>query len=254
MLKSIDFQWKKIWFLKSARLYLLTALIISIIMGALFSITTDITQDKGLEELTSKAIIEINLLSIDVATIFLLIFVSMEIGKEFQNKSIQTHISLIPKRKEYFFSKLLTYLGISIAVGIIVGVISLGNGYLILKILNKPLPPIHEVMRFLFGCMFMPITYVVFATSAAFFFRSTAGGIVISILIMFLPSFIKIFPDFIQKVFVPIIPASAIHSLAGIAEIGGMEDVGILSALLTLIIWCIVGCLISIKTFEKNDI
>ncbi|WFA09298.1 hypothetical protein [Tissierella sp. Yu-01] len=254
MIKAIDFQWNKIWFLRSARIYLLIAFITSIFIGAIFSITTDITQDRGLKDLTAAEIIEINLLSIDVATIFLLIFVSLEIGKEFQNKSIQTYVSVIPNRRRYFFSKLLTYLGISIVLGIIVGMISLGNGYLIIKIMNKPFPSIYGVMRFFFGCILMPITYVVFATSAAFFFRSTSGGIVFPVLIMFLPSFIKIFPSFIQEAFVPIIPASAIHSIAGVAQIGGMEDIGIILALFTLSIWYIIGCFISIKTIERIDI
>lgn len=254
MMRSIEFQWRKIWFLRFSKLYLLTTIVISVLVGAIFSITTNITQGKALKELTTLEIIEVNLLSIDVATIFLIIFISMEIGKEFQSGSIQTYISIIPNRKEYFFSKLLTFLGISTIISIIVGMISLGNGYLIVKMLNKPFPPIDGVMRFFLGCIFMPITYTVLITCSAIFFRSTAGGIVSVISIMFLPSIIKIFPDFIQEVFVPILPATSIHSLAGVVEIGGIEDIGIILALLILFIWYGLGCLISITKFEKNDI
>ena len=254
MMQSIEFQWSKIWFLRFSKLYLLITIVISVLIGAIFSITTNITQGKALEELTALEIIEINILSIDVTTIFLIIWIAMEIGKEFQNGSIQTYISIIPNRKKYFFSKLLTFLWISIVISIIVGIISLGNGYLIIKMLNKPFPPIDRVMRFVLGCIFMPITYTVLTTSSAIFFRSTAGGIVSAIFIMFLPSLIKIFPEFIQEIFVPMVPTTAIHSLAGVAEIGGMEDIGVILALVTLIIWYGLGCLISIKKFEKNDL
>lgn len=254
MIRSIEFQWKKIWFLRFSKLYLVTTIAISVLIGAIFSLTTNITQGKVLKELTTLEIIEINILSIDVATIFLIILIAMEIGKEFQNGSIQTYISIIPNRKRYFFSKLLTFLAISTVISIIVGMVSLGNGYLIIKMLNKPFPPVDRVMRFFFGCIFMPITYTILTTCLVIFFESTAGGIVSAILIMFLPSITKIFPEFIQEIFVPIIPATAIHSLAGVAEIGGMEDIGIIFALLTLIIWYGLGCLISMKKFEKNDL
>lgn len=254
MIKNIDFQWKKIWFTKFAKIYLLIAIAISVVVEAIFSFTLNITQGRELADLPSMGIIEINMLSIDVATIFLLIFVSIEIGREFQNKSIQTYICAIPNRTRYFISSLLTYLGISIVIAIITGILSLGIGSLTLHLLNKPFPLINEVMRFFFGCIFMPITYVVLAICAAFFFRSTAGGIVVPMFIMFLPSFIKIFPKLIQDTFIPMIPASAIHSISGIAEKGGAEDVGIILALLTLIIWCIIGSMIAINNFRRNDI
>ncbi|WP_133158703.1 hypothetical protein [Clostridium thermosuccinogenes] len=98
----------------------------------------------------------------------------------------------------------------------------------------------------------MPITYTVLAICASFFFRNTAGGIVSPLLIMFLPSFIKIFPSDIQDILISIIPASAIHSLSGIAR--GAEDIGIAVALLVLAMWCILGSIIAVRSFGKKDI
>jgi hypothetical protein len=211
-----------------------------------------IIQGRGIKDLSAMEVININMLSIDVATIFLFIFVSMEIGREFQNRSIQIYASLIPNRKKYFMSKLVAYLFISVIIGLIVSLLSMGNGYLIIRIFNKPFPSIYQVMRFLFGCIFMPITYTVLAICASFFFRNTAGGIVSSLLIMFLPSFIKIFPGDIQDILISIIPASAIHSLSGIAR--GAEDIGIAVALLVLAMWCILGSIIAVRSFGKKDI
>lgn len=253
-MKIIEFQWKKLWSLKRNKLYLLFSIIMSILISIIFLLTTNLTEGKALREISSTGIIEINMLSIDVATIFLLIFVSLEMGREFHSKSIQTYVTVVPDRRKYFTSKLITYIGISIIIGITVGIISLVTGHLTLQVLNKQFPPIYETLRFFLGSILMPLTYVVFAATGTFFFRNTAGGILSSLLIMFLPIIVKVFPESIGDIFIRVIPASAIHSVSGIAKIGGSEDMGIVLALLVLIVWWIVGSLIAINSFRKKDI
>lgn len=254
MINSIHAEWKKIWFPKSSRLYLLFAIIFSILMGLVFAFTTEITQQRALSELNPMSVIEVNMLGVDVVTILFILFSAVQIGKEFQGKTIQTYLITTPNRTHYFSAKLLTFFLLSFVVGVIVAIITLVNGHLILLSIHDRGLPISGVWRFASGCIAMPLFYVPLTVCATFFSRNISSGIVIPFAVMFLPAVTELLPQSIQEIFIPILPSSAIHTFSGIAQEGSIEYTGILTAFIIIITWSTLTIVMSIWRFRNKDI
>ncbi len=254
MTHFIHAEWEKIWFPKSSRLYLPFAIIFSVLMGLVLAFTTEITQHRALSQLKPMSVIEANMLGVDVITILLILFSAVQIGKEFQGKTIQTYLITTPNRTRYFGAKLLMFFLLSFVVGVIVALITLGNGQLILSSIHGQTLPASDVWRFATGCVAMPLFYVLLTVCATFFSRSTAAGIVIPLVVMFLPAIAELFPQTIQEAFIPILPASAIHTLSGVAQAGNIEYTGILMAFIILVTWSALTAVIAIWRFRNKDI
>ncbi len=254
MIHSICAEWKKIWFPKSLRLYLLIAVVSSILTGLLFAFTTQITQNRALSELKPMSIIEVNMLGVDIATILLMLFVAVQIGREFQRKTIQTYLTVTPARNHYFVAKALTFCLLSLAVGIIVALVTLFNGQFILSTIHSQALPASEVWQFAAGCIAMPPFYVLLTVCATFSSRNTATGIVMPLVVMFLPAIAELFPKTLQNTVIPTLPASAIHTLSGMAQEGSIEYTGILAAFIILITWSVLTAVLAMWRFRHKDI
>lgn len=254
MIQAIRAEWRKVWFPKSSRLYLPIAVISSILTGLVFSFTTQITQNRALSELKPMEVISANMLGVDVSTILLMLFVAVQIGKEFQGKTIQTYLTATPARSRYFAAKALTFCLLSLAVGIIVALVTLFNGQLILSATHRQAVSASEVWQFAAGCIAMPPFYVLLTVCATFSSRNTATGIVAPFVVMFLPAIAELFPKTLQNTFIPTLPASAIHTLSGMAQKGSIEYTGILAAFIILVLWVLLSSALAIWNFRKKDI
>jgi len=254
MIHAIRAEWEKIWFPRSSRLYLPIAMIFSILMGLVLAFTTEITEHKALSELKPMSVIEVNMLGVDIVTILLIFYTAVQIGREFQGRTLQTYLTATPDRTRYFVAKLLTFFSLSLVVGVIVAFIVLGNGQLILSAIHGKTLPASEVWQFVAGCIAMPLFYIGLTVSAAFFSRNTSVGIVIPLVVMFLPAIAELFPPSIQEVVIPVLPASAIHTLSGVAQRGSIEYTGIILAFLILIIWSLLTSILAIRRFRYKDI
>ncbi len=254
MIHSFYAEWEKIGFPKSSRLYLTFAMIFSVLMGLLFSFTTEITQQRALSELKPMSVIEVNMLGVDVAALLLVLFTAVQIGREFQGKTIQTYLITTPDRTRYFGAKLLTFFLLAFLVGVLVALLALGSGQLILLSLHGRALPGSQVWRFAAGCVAMPLFYVFLTVCAVFFSKSTAAGIVIPLGVMFLPVVAELFPQAIQEAFIPILPASAIHTLSGAAQAGSTEYTGVLTAFVILLAWSALAAATAISRFRKKDL
>lgn len=254
MLRVINAEWQKIFFVRSSRIYLLSAIIGSILIGLTFSLTTQVTQGRALGDLEAIEIISVNILGVDVVTLFVLLFIAVQTGREFHTKSIHCYLSVNPSRRRYFLSKALFFLIFSFAVGVLVAVVTLLDGHLLVFLTHKEMPPVGVVWQFIAGCVVMPVFYSLLTLNATFITRNTASGIVIPSLVMLLPVLTKVLPGSLQFVITPVLPASAIHTLSGIAENSSGEYIGILGALLSLGAWTMFSSLLAICRFQQVDI
>lgn len=254
LIHLIRAEWGKIWFPKSSRLYLLTAVVFSVLTGLVFAFTTQITQNKALSELKPMSVIEVNMLGVDVSTILLVLFTAVQIGREFQGKTIQTYLTATPARSRYFFAKALTFCLLSLVIGTIVALITLFNGQLILSATHRQVVSTSEVWQFAAGCIAMLPFYVLLTVCATFSSRNTATGIVAPCIVMFLPAIAELFPKALENTFIPTLPASAIHTLSGVAQKGSIEYTGILAAFMILVSWVLLSSALAIWNFRKKDI
>ncbi len=253
-MKMIRSEYLKIYFIKSSRIYLIFATLAGILTGLLFSLTTSLTQGRTLSELKPMEIISINLLGVDAVSIFLLIFAAIQIGREFQEGSIESYLSAAPKRRQYFFAKASIFFLIALIIGIIVALVTLMNGKLLVSALHKPMPESDTIRQLVAGCIVMPVFYSLLAVCASFIAKNTAAGIVLPASVLFLPIFSKLLPKILQSLVVPVLPSSAIHTLSGIATKNSMEYSGMIGAVFILGIWIFVFATIAAYQFSRNDI
>lgn len=78
------------------------------------------------------------------------------------------------------------------------------------------------VKQFVLGVI-MPIFYAIITVVAAFLFNSSAGAITFSLGLIVLPALVKMFPNFIQRILLPIFPQTVIHSLSGLVRKSSAE-------------------------------
>ncbi|MGB4610091.1 MAG: ABC transporter permease [Saccharofermentanales bacterium] len=253
-MKMISAEWKKIWFVKSSRLYLIFMTLASILIGIVFSLTIRVTQGKPLSEFRPMQIISVNMLGVDIASIFLLLFIAVQIGREFQDKTIQSYLSAAPARVRYFFAKAAVFFLIALVIGVVVALATQMTGRFFVSVVNKQIPSSAELWRFTAGCIVMPIFYSLLTVCASFSASNTVAGIVTPVFVLFLPEFAKLFPEMLQSMTIPALPASAIHTLSGAVEKGSLEYTGVLTAFLILGSWLLLSAATAIWKFRKKDI
>lgn len=252
----IKSEYEKIFFLKFSKIYIGLVIIISLIMGLIFSLTTGITQGRTITELASIDVISANLLGIDVAAIMLIVFTALSISSEFSSKLIHVSLAVTPNRKRFYLAKLITYLILTLIIAAIVGFLNYFAGQIILIANNLPQVSLFDISirQFVFGSMLMPMFYSLLTVAAVFIFGSSGGAITFSLGIMFIPGLVKMFSKSIQKVIIPILPVSSLHSISAIAESESFEVLGITTSIFILFMWIAITSLVGILQFERKDI
>ncbi|MDI9498427.1 MAG: ABC transporter permease [Bacillota bacterium] len=250
----IHAEWQKIWSVRSSRIYLAATLLAGILAGVLFSLTIRVTQGRPLAEFEPMQIVSVNMLGVDVASIFLLLFIAMQIGREFQEKTIQSYLSATPARVRYFFAKTAVFFLIALVTGVVVALSTQLSGRFFVASVHKQMPPSAELWQFTAGVIVMPVFYALLTVCAPFSARNTAGGIAAPVFVLFLPELARFFPDMLQATTIPALPASAIHTLSGTAEKGSLEYTGVMAAFLVLGSWLLLSGTTAIWKFRKLDI
>ncbi|MBC8060485.1 MAG: MerR family transcriptional regulator [Clostridiaceae bacterium] len=144
----------------------------------------------------------------------------------------------------------------SIAIGIMITLLTFLSGQIILSSngMNMVSLSSFELIQLLVGCAVIPIFYCLLTVCLTFLFQSSAGSISFTLGTMLLPAFITWFSTPVQQVLLPIMPRSALHSLAGIAERGTTEELTILSSISTLAIWILIAYFIGVWKFKRRDL
>lgn len=256
MRKLMQAEYKKIVFLRFSKVYLVSLIVASLVLGVIFSLTTNVTQGRAITELPTKDVISANMLGVDLANVMLIIFTALLISSEFSTNLIHVSLAVTSNRKRFYFGKLMTYFLLSVAISVVTALLTYLAGQLILAIHHMSMATFlnSSIRQFVLGVMVMPVFYCVLTVAATFIFRSSGGGISFSLGIMAIPALIKMFSNGIQKIFLPILPQSAIHSLSGAVAKGSFEHLGLLPSICVLLAWIVITSFIALIKFEKRDI
>lgn len=252
MTRAINAEWKKIWFPTRSRLYLLLAPVAAVVMGLVFASTTKVTRGEALSQLDPMSIVSANVLGVDVVAI--LLFAAVQVGREFRERTAQSYLAASPRRSTYFIAKSLAFGLVSLAVGAAVALAALLNGLLLVSAVGKQAPPLVEACRLATGSTAMALFYVLLTVSATFCTKSTAAGAAIPFTVLFLPAIAELLPGALRDALVPILPASAIHTLSGQAPVGSAEHTGALVALAVLAAWTLLPAGFASWRFQKTDV
>ena len=256
MINLIKAETKKIFFLRFSKIYLISVIGASLILGLIFSLTTNVTQGRALTELSPREVISANMLGVDLANIMLIVFTALSISKEFSTGQIYSSLAITPDRKRFFFGKLITYCLLSIIVSILITFLIYLTSQLILLANGMPGVSFQStgIRQFVSGVSVMPVFYCLLTVGATFIFKSSGGGITFSLGMIALPALIKMFSDVVQKIFLPVLPQSAIHSLSGVVDKGSYDALGVSTSVCILLIWILITSLTAIIKFQKQDI
>ncbi len=254
--KLIKAEYQKIIFLKFSTTFLGILLITSLAMGLIFSLTTNVTQGKSIAEMNPTDIISASMLGIDVAAIMLIIFTALSISNEFSTKLIHVSLAVTPDRKRFYYSKFLTYCLLAGVISLLVTFTTFFAGQLVLVANGIPMASLKDnsLVQLIIGSAVMPVFYCLLTVAATFIFRSSAGGITFSLVVMFIPALIKMGPENIQKLILPILPQSSLHSLSGIVSENLYELLGNAMSILLLLLWIGITASIGIFQFIRKDI
>ncbi|MBS4536319.1 hypothetical protein GOQ29_11895 [Clostridium sp. D2Q-14] len=261
-LKKVSFknlikaEYQKIMFLKFSKTFLGILMLTSLAMGLIFSITTNVTQGKSIAEMAPNDIISASMLGIDVAAIMLIIFTAISISNEFSTKLIHVSLAVTPNRKRFYFSKFLTYCLLAGVISLLVTFATFFAGQLVLVANGIPMASLKDnsLVQLIIGSAVMPVFYCLLTVAATFIFRSSEGGIIFSLVIMFIPALIKMFSKDIQRLILPILPQSSLHSLSGIVSENSYELLGNGASIFLLLLWIGITSAIGIFQLVRKDV
>lgn len=249
----IKADFKKLNYLSSHRNYLIILCLLSISFGLIFLFTIGVTQGKNLTELPAMDVIDISLLGMDVAAIMLIIFTATFISKEFSHVSIHTSLAIMPLRQKFYLSKILFIMILSFIISITLTFIIFGLDQLVLLANNMGTVSLSNqaLLSKLIGTVILPLFYSLLSASGTFYLRSAAGGIMFAIGVMFLPAFVKLFPDSFSDMVLILLPEKSLHALTELNTITFNGQ--LMGAILILLAWILISNILGLWKLKKAD-
>lgn len=253
MKNILQSEYKKIFFLRFSKLYLPFVVGISLLAGFIFTVTTNVTQGRALQELSVMEVFSANMLGVDLANILLIIFTALMISREFTTETIQTSLAAVPNRKKFFMGKYILFFLLTIILSILLVALIYLTSQWILMFNNMTTASLGnaDISRFTLGVALMPVFYSLLTVAATFFFKNSGSSVAFSLVVMNVPALINMFSDSVQKILLPLMPQSAIHSLSGTAET--FESLGAFTSILLLLLWLVVTSIIALISFQRSD-
>lgn len=251
MKNLVKADFKKIVYIPIYRYLLLATILLSLLFGVIFLTTIGVTEGRELTSLSSLEVIDVSFLGIDVAAIMMIIFAALFISKNVSEGAVHTNLAITPNRLKFFMSKLLflSLLSLLISMLVISGLFAVD--WIIMTANNMghlELMTIDVLLKVI-GSILMIIVYSLLSAIGSLFIQTTAGGIVFSLGIMFLPALVRFFPEAIGDLVLPIFPETAIGAF--VDRTAGTNNLFI--AILILLIWLIISSTISYGKFRKID-
>lgn len=246
-------EYKKIFFLRFSKIYLLFTIGISLLAGFVFTITTDVTQGKTIQELSVMEVFSANMLGVDFANILFIIFTASTITREFTSQTIHTSLAVVPNRKKFFIGKYITFLLLTIILSTLLVILIYLTSQSVLVLNGRTTVHLTDshINQFVLGTLIMPVFYSMLTVAAAFFFKNSGGSIAFSLIIMVIPALINMFSESVRSFLLPFMPQSAIHSLSGAAET--FEAMEVFPSILVLFLWLIITSIIALISFQRSD-
>lgn len=246
---------KKIKYLKRAKLYFSSLFLVSLCTSLLLITSLNITQSKRIIEFTSYDILSVSMFGLDAATIMLVVFIAIELSKEFNSKQLYFTIQTCPNRTSIYKLKMQIFLTISAITSVMLMVLMIVMTQVILNSNNMQLVNFNDInnVQLILGTSIMPMFYTIVVVAFSFIFRNTGIAITSTLGLIALPAIIKLLGNNLEEILTPLMPQSAIHSLAGTATTNSAEYSSIMVSLIILAIWIIVLISIGNRCFKKVD-
>lgn len=234
---------------------LVAAVVAAALMAAVFVLSVPVTQSTALSDLAPRETIGAGLLGLDVATVVVIVFAALQVGSEYATGSIATTLAVTPVRGRVLAAKALVVLASAAVAAVTSAVLCVAVTQLVLAAQGVPLVGLGTpaALRLVAGSAVTPVFYAVIAVAGAFVTRATAGGVVVGIALLLVPGVAGWFPTGLGRALIPLLPATALHSLSGASDPGSPEDISAGLAVLSLLLWWAAGIVVAHRRLTRRD-
>ena len=251
MMRLIKADFKKLFFLAKSRHFLLATIFLSILFGVILLLTINVTEGRTLTELSGIEVVDITYLGMDVATIMMIIYAALFLSNNITNEAVHFNLAITPNRFKFFMAKISFVSLLSLFMGLIVLVSLTAVSQIIMSFNSMGRLELFTQASLLkmIGSLLMIIVYSLLSATVIFFGQSAAVGITFSLGLMFLPALVRMFPEFIGDILLPIFPETSINVFI---DLNNQANNSLL-ALIILSIWLIITGAISYRKFKYTD-
>lgn len=251
MMRLIKADFKKIFFLAKSRHFLLATIFLSILFGVILLLTINVTEGRTLTELSGIEVVDITYLGMDVATIMMIIYAALFLSNNITNETVHFNLAITPNRFKFFMAKIIFVSLLSLFMGLIVLLSLTAVSQIIMSFYSMGRLELFTQASLLkmIGSLLMIIVYSLLSATVIFFGQSAAVGITFSLGLMFLPALVRMFPEFIGDILLPIFPETSINVFVDLNN----QANNLLWALIILSIWLIITGAISYRKFKYTD-
>lgn len=234
----------KLFGLRATRRLMLTAVLVAGAVSALFCLTMESTTGIGLAQRSVRDVVTTSLLGADAAALTLLVLSAGTMGSEYASGMIRTTLTATPQRTRFLVARAAVIALVTAIIGLLAAFLAFGVGQLLLVSAGLETANLTDpgVLRLLCGSALMSPVYALTALAFAIVFRTTSGGIVATLVVIFLPTLVSWLPEWFRAGVLPYLPGEALHSLSGLTTPDKAHYTAPLIAMFTLVVW-VVGML-----------
>jgi ABC-2 type transport system permease protein len=194
------------------------------------------------------------ILGVDAAAVGVVLLAAGAGGTEHRTGAAATTYLLTPRRGRVVLARTAVLAVVGAVVGVVTALATLGLGQLALVLAGRgPVPVDGALVQLAFGSAVTPLFYGLVALSGALLLRSVAGGVACALGLLAMPTLVSWVLPGLDGI-VAVLPMSALHVLAGIAEPGTPEDLPVLVAVLSLLVWTTLVVLLAAQRVVRRDV
>jgi ABC-2 type transport system permease protein len=248
-------EWAKLWTLRFTRAMLLLALALAAASAAVFLLTTGVTRGESLVEMRPLDVAGASLLGVDFANLVLVVLGASAVASEYSTGQIRPTLVATPRRWKVLAAKATVLTATALLAGALASVAAFGAGQVVLLAQGLPTMSLEDprISRLVFGSALMVPLYSLFAVAFAFITRNTGAAVAAVLAIMSVPALVGALPEWWQVNLLPLLPASALHSLSGVASPDTLEYLRPGSAIAVLVGWAAVVLVAAYASFAGRD-
>jgi ABC-2 type transport system permease protein len=229
----------------------LAGAVLAWLTAALFLAGLPVTTGRSLAETPAADLVSAAVLGVDVAAIALIVLGALTGGTDLATGLAQPTYTLVPRRGRVVRAKAAVVVGAALAAGLLAAVGCVAIGVLAPVVVGQPAAPLTGV-RLALGAVAAPVLYGVLALAGALVLRSTGGGVLLGLGFLALPTVLDWVPGLAAlKV---VLPAAAVHGLAGVSTPGDAEYLAAAPAALSLVGWVLLAVAVATWTTGRRDV
>lgn len=206
--------------------------------AVLFLVSLPVTTGNTLAATPPSDLVSAAVLGVDVAALVLIVLGAL-IGRD---GLAHTTFTLTPRREKVVRGKVIVVAATGLAAGLLAAAGCVAIGVLAPLTVGAPAGGLEdglEGVRAALGAATAPALYGVLALAGALMLRSTGGGILTGLAVLVLPTVLDWIPGLgALKI---VLPAAAVHGLAGVSHPGEAEYLAAWPAALSLVGWLLLA-------------